>query len=236
MNLPAVTVRPMARQDIIKLVPLHQAILDDEFIVQFGGKFLCRYYRAFIDSPYAVALVAFDNQSEQYIGALLGTIRPALHYRFLTKRYGIGFAMDLFLRCVARPKLGYSLVQTRLKRYIKGVIRSLIRTKAVPSAVQIPPEQVADITHLFVDTTTQGKGVGRRLVDKYEYYAVREGVTQIDLVTSSEEHGAGRFYEKLGWSLADKITSQSGETFLLYRKKTSNPNCLVDSSVVVTGN
>lgn len=214
-----VSVRAIQKQEFNTVAKLHQEMLGDEFIVRFGLRFLNRYYRAFSESPHAVALVAVDTDTNVILGALLGTLDPSLHYRYLTRRHGTYFALIVLSRALFHAALARELIRTRAKRYTQGVLRSLIKKKAKPSIVEtsaIP--QVSDITHVFVNSAVQSAGVGTALILAYKSLAKSAGVRFIDLVTApADMNGAGVFYEKLGWIRQRTHMSQSGEEFLMYR-------------------
>ncbi|WP_054970883.1 GNAT family N-acetyltransferase [Alicyclobacillus ferrooxydans] len=219
-------------------VRMHRAIFPDEFIVSLGQRFLRRYYHAFSESPYGVVLVAV--RGKDVVGGLLGSVDPVQHYRRLTRRHGSTLALSLLMSALARPKVAKALVETRLKRYVLGVLRQLSPARHQPpaqsaeSASPSPAEssanetslnhlpadpRVGEITHLFVDPELRGLGIGAKLVSVYEEKARHSGVDCVELVTLPfEEGGAGRFYERLGWRVKSSITSRSGESFELYEK------------------
>lgn len=221
-------VHEIGMNELDEAVSLHQHLLSDEFIVRLGPQFLRQYYRVFSSSPYALALVAVDETSHKVLGALLGTTNPPLHYQFFTRRHGAKFAALVLIRAVTHPPLAIELIRTRTKRYVLGVIRSLLRRTQPADA---PPATsgttstasnaaaVGDVTHLFVNESAQVNGIGSALMQAYTTHAKAAGVHRVDLVTALPENGGvGPFYEKLGWTQAGKVVSPSGEEFLLYQK------------------
>jgi len=246
MNSP--TIRPFQDGDWKVVTKLHQDQLSDEFITKFGRRFLRYYYRAFADSPYAVALIAIEPTRNQVVGSLMGTLDSAKHYRYMIQSYGLKFALHILLQSILRPTLAWKLVVTRGRRYIKGIMRYAFSRKNPPHQSEVAGEAgdkggaevsnvangaasdagvayveiVADLTHLVVDESVRSGGIGSSLVRAFEEQARLFGVTRIDLVTlPPSEHGAGPFYEKLGWATVGLSTSASGERFVLYRKSLS---------------
>lgn len=73
-----------------------------------------------------------------------------------------------------------------------------------------------EITHLGVDPTVAGQGVGRALVDAAVARAKQAGLDELVLVTPPDLP-AGRFYQRLGWTESGRVTSRSGEIFVRYR-------------------
>ncbi|QQE77747.1 GNAT family N-acetyltransferase [Alicyclobacillus sp. SO9] len=209
----------MDRNDLDVVAKLHQEMLSEEFIVRFGPRFLKRYYRAFADSKHAVALVAVDEDTDMILGALLGTLNPSLHYRYLTRRHGVYFAFLISIQALLHAKLAKELVRTRIRRYTQGVLRSIKRNAKTDAVITTSlVTKVSDITHLFVNSDVQSAGVGTSLILSYQSLAIERGVRYIDLVTApAGMNGAGAFYEKFGWKLQRTHISHSGEEFLLYR-------------------
>ncbi len=216
------TVQPIARNELTQVVAIHQNVLDDEFITRFGRGFLRRYYMAFIDSPYAVALAALDEGEEQehVAGVLLGTLHPAQHYHYLVRRHGSFLAGHVAMQALLHPVFGYELYRTRAKRYVQGIYRSLQHRGSSPSNQEIQaPQLVGDLTHLAVNPAHRGKGIGSLLVRAYEQAAREARLDRIDLVTLPRElGGAGVFYERLGWLPNGTQISRSGEKFIRYSK------------------
>jgi GNAT superfamily N-acetyltransferase len=214
-----VVVREILMDELDIVAKMHSAVLADEFIARFGHRFLRRYYRAFSESPYAVALVAVHHGTGSILGALLGTLNPSEHYRYLTRRHGVHLASIVVLRSLIHFNLARDLVQTRAKRYTQGVMRSLVRKRDMQTGRDTSVAlKVCDLTHLFVNRSSQSQGVGTLLTQVYITMVKNAGVDCIDLVTAPVEHGgAGPFYEKLGWDLRRIQVSQSEEKFLLYR-------------------
>lgn len=93
-------VRPMAPDETVQTALLHTRELPHEFLTRFGPEFLYRYYRAFIESPYAVALVAgVDGEPERsggqrVDGVLLGTFDTGAHYWWPERRLRPGRGAD----------------------------------------------------------------------------------------------------------------------------------------------
>lgn len=231
-----VAVRPLRRAEIVTSARLHRQALDMEFLARFGPRFLRAYHRAWIDSPQAIALAAVDG--DEIVGVLLGSMRPAVHYRAMVRRHGASLALSMLTSAMARPPLARQLLVTRGYRYGRGLARMLAGslhdrrrgrsqppvttdTGALPSTDRAPrersgPARTGEVTHLMVRPDARGAGVGRALLERAEHEARRCGLDELVLVTPPDL-AATAFYDHLGWKRTGQLTSQSGEQFLRYR-------------------
>ena len=81
-------------------------------------------------------------------------------------------------------------------------------------------ERVGIISYVMVDGGRRGSGIGASLVAAYEKRAASAGLDRLELVTHPEPRGAGPFYSRIGWEYAGERTSESGERFALYTRRT----------------
>lgn len=133
-----VTIRPIAATDLPAVARLHEDVLTDEFLATCGRAFLRSYYRAWIDSPFAIALCAVDERGG-LAGALLGSVEPTSHYRSMLRAGGVAIASRLVARALSHPRFGVELVRTRGKRYVRGLYRALRRAWSERRAGRRPP-------------------------------------------------------------------------------------------------
>ncbi len=213
----AVQIRPLTRGDLAEASALHRKILDMEFLVRCGPGFMRAYYRAWVEAPGAIALVARDEDGV-LLGVLLGATDPAIHVRAMVRQSGARLAFRLALYAAGHPALARDLLVTRGRRYVRGVARlaaaRLTRTRESPS--ESGGARSGEITHVLVRADRQGSGVGRALL----FAAVAEGdaadLDELVLVTPPDL-AAGGFYQHLGWRVDGAMTSRSGEAFVRYR-------------------
>lgn len=228
-----VTVRPMLATDLAETPRLHRDVLGAEFVARCGLGFLRCYHRAWLDSPYGIALVAEDGRGD-VVGVLLGAVHPAAHYRRMLLRDGLALGSWLALRSATHPSVGWEVVSTRMVRYAAGSYRivaaSVRRGIAKPRVgVGVPPgasyqegaseaglePAVGEVTHLMVRADLQSNGVGRDLLGAAVSTARAEGLDELVLVTLVGL-GAKGFYEHLGWEPGGTVVSRSGEHFFRY--------------------
>ncbi len=213
-------VRQAEISDIRSAVALHREVLKVEFLARCGNRYLRRYYRAWIESPGALSLVAIDGDGA-LCGVLLGAFDPGRHVKAMVKSHGVALGILLVGYAFTHPRFGKELFLTRWKRYALGIWRvargsftkrrDVIETSRSPAA-----PSVGEITHLLVSESHQGSGIGRLLVNEAESIAQLHGVAEMTLVTPPDM-AARQFYEHLGWEFGGTLTSRSGEEFVKYR-------------------
>lgn len=188
----AVTVRPMATHDAPWTARLHQQALTVGLFPALGPRFLARYHRSYIDSPHAAALLA--TSGGEPAGFLLGVLRPASHRRETLRQHGLALA-GLGLRAIlARLGLLLRFLQTRSVPYARLLWRYL--RPGGRSEPADPPSPVAVLSHVAVDGSMRGRGVGAVLVEAFVGAVAEAGVPVIH--TSTLDRSA--FYESLGWT------------------------------------
>ena len=214
-----VPVRGLRRDDVPRAVVLHQQTLGMEFISRCGAPFLRRYYVAWLQSPGGISVACVDDD-DRVVGVLLGAVDPAGHIRTMVRRHGLGLAAHMAVAAVRWPALGKEVVVTRARRYAVGIWRLATtrgrRTQAAAAGPGPDDERVGEITHLVVDPSWQGKGLGRALVDTAVERARAADLDAIVLVTPPDL-AARQFYARLGWEEGAAMTSRSGEPFVRYR-------------------
>lgn len=213
-------VRPLAPEELRDAAWLHARELPHEFLTHFGPAFLARYYRAFVESPHAVALAVGDPVGRRLDGVLIATFDTRAHYACLVRRHGFALAWYVAARSLRHPRFARVLIQTRLRRYARGILRSFTSSsKKSPSSPDRLSERVGFLVYMAVDAERRGRGIGGALLATYEALAQEAGLERLDLVTNPDERGAGPFYAKAGWTPAGERVSGSGERYALYTRE-----------------
>jgi N-acetylglutamate synthase-like GNAT family acetyltransferase len=198
---------------------MHREVLGTEFLARGGERFLRLYHRAWCESPAGLALAAVDARGE-LAGVLLGTLEPALHYRWMARRHGFGLALRLLGHALAHPRFAKELLVTRAARYARGALRVIARrpgpTRGTAAQEKAAQEKEGEITHLMVAPSARGAGIGKALVHEALRAAEAAGVDHLVLVTRPELAASG-FYLHLGWLPYGELTSRSGEHFVRYK-------------------
>lgn len=191
------TVRPLHRDDLRFAAALHRRALPHGFFAGLGEPYLRAYYGSFLASPHAVALAAVRDGRP--VGVLVGTRNNREHYGWVAHRMARRLALRGALALAARPKVAVSFLRHRAGRYVRALLRMFraSRGPSVPPAGDPEPD-VAVLTHVSVDESARGHGVGRTLVRAFLAEASTAGVAEARLVTQADD-GAGPFYAALGW-------------------------------------
>ena len=206
-------IRPLAPEELREAAWLHVRELPHEFLTRFGPGFLARYYRAFLESPHAAALAASNLQTGRLDGVLIATFDTPAHYSYLVKQHGLALGGHALLRTMLYPALGRDLLRTRLRRYLRGIARS-VRYGSEDESPSL--EKVGFATYVAVSPESRGRGIGGSLFAVYEEMARDAGLDWLELVTRPDERGAGPFFDRLGWTYAGERVSRSGERYALY--------------------
>lgn len=215
---PGIRVRPLASADLAAVASLHARALPDGFFAGLGERFLRAYYRSFLASPVAVALVAASETD--VVGAIVGPARNADHYRWVVRRHGLRLALSGALALLARPAELRRFLRTRVPRYVRALSRMLGLSRssgrAVSRADRAPDPEVAVLTHVAVAGSARGSGAGRDLVAAFVEECRANGAREVRLVTNSSEGAAG-FYRRLGWDEVAERSAADGTVVTEFR-------------------
>lgn len=219
-NKLEVVVRRMSREQTREAADLHVRELSHEFLTRLGPAFLSCYYRAFVESPHAVALTASLDGEDSLDGVLLATFDTGAHYSRLVRRHGPKLALGALRQTLRKPDLAGDILRTRLTRYLRGILRSLRYSYSEDSDEDSHTERVkvGFVAYVAVDSRRRGHGLGTRLFEHYEELAREAGVQRLELVTLPDERGAAPFFDKLGYEREGEITSRSGERYALFSR------------------
>jgi GNAT superfamily N-acetyltransferase len=225
-----VSVDALLASDVEASSRLHAEVLHMEFLARCGERFLRTYHRAWIASDEGVALAAHDDSGE-LVGVLLGALRPELHFRAMVRRSGLALGFWLLVRAASHPTFARELVATRGARYVRGLtriglaalrrsVRGIGSLFGKSSGARVTERgsrgAVGEVTHVMVHPASQGKGVGRALLDQVASLGRAADLAELVLVTPPDLDAAG-FYDRLGWKRAGSIASRSGESFVRFR-------------------
>ena len=187
-------VRPLDGRDVEFCVALHRQALGHGFFVQLGDRFMHAYYRAFLESPHAVAIKA--EVGGQAVGFLVGARRARAHRHWTLRHRGALLALLGVAGLIGHPRAAFRFAGTRLGRYARTWRRERADEPSQHSAVNTDP---AVLTHVAVVPGARRSGAGRRLVEAFADEALRAGAGRALLTTRADDAGAGSFYERLGW-------------------------------------
>ena len=200
---------------------LHAVALPHGFFARLGPGFLTAYYTTFIDSPFAVALVAEGPDGRA--GMLVGTVRNSAHYSWvLRNRLGV-LVRKAFAALVMSPPTMSLFLRTRLGWYSGALLRfakrALQRPFSRPAQRPAEPIQPAVLAHIAVAEDARRDGAGAALVSIFVDAAKGAGCSDVVLGTLAGPAGAGRFYRRLGWTLRDRHDDHDGRLIECYSRR-----------------
>lgn len=205
----ALPLRRMRRDDLEFVVDQHRAFFPDNVMSRFGKLFLRRYYRSFLDTPYAFAAIAeLDSSRAGYLVGIHDTLR---HRQQLLRRHGVALFAVILVSFVTHPVPAVRVIARRLGTRI----RRLARTARAPS---VPPRagRVAVLSHVATIEAARGRRLGQALVTRFVESARASGAARISLATGDGLDGAGPFYVRLGWQLTSRRQTFDGRWIRLY--------------------
>ena len=207
---------PMRREHLDQAATLHLAALPHGFFAELGPRFLRLYLATYVDSPHAVALAAVDGG--QLLGFVVGPTRPAAHRAWVLRTRGRRLAASGALALLLRPRVALRFVRTRAGRYLAGWRRG----RAGGAAAAEPSAGPAVLSHVAVDESARGQGLGRELVAAFVREAARAGAERVVLSTLDGEQGAAAFYRREGWQDEGPGTGPDGRRMRFFAHPTSS--------------
>lgn len=206
---PVVSLRPMARRDITFVTDEHRAHFPENAMGRLGGPFLRRYYKTFLDTPFAVATVA--ETGGRPCGYLVGILDTRAHRQLLLRRHGAALFASAILGLLLHPRMAGRLLARRVSLQID---RTLHRSR--PTGPAPTPASVAVLSHVATVGHMRGEGVGRALVTHFVETSRARGTDRISLATLDGPEGAGEFYVRQGWHLQARRQTFDGRWIRLY--------------------
>ena len=186
-------IRPAQAGDVAAIVHVHLQSFPGFFLTFLGPKFLEVLYLKTIEQPDSINYVALGD-SARVIGFAVGVTSQGRFYNRLIRKHLISFAWASLGGVLRRPSI------------LPRLMRSLNR----PSEAQ---ERSADclLMSLAVHPSAQGTGTGSKLVLAFLKEAGRRGARLVSLTTDrAGNKRANRFYESLGFTLAQTYVTPEG--------------------------
>ncbi|MGC4939843.1 GNAT family N-acetyltransferase [Kribbella sp. DT2] len=190
----------------------HRDEFPNGFYVRLGPRFLTAYYRGFVRSPHATALVAVSAE-DQVIGYLAGTTNDGKHNRWMLSHYGL-VVVAVGLACLLRrPGLWTEFLRSRALWYLRRALRVAVRPAGGRSG---------ELTYLVCSPDFRGQGVGSRLVRIFDQYAGAAGTERLTLVTAADDQRVRSFYRSLGWRLTGTRWTKEGRELAAFESQPSS--------------
>jgi glycosyltransferase involved in cell wall biosynthesis/ribosomal protein S18 acetylase RimI-like enzyme len=188
-----VVVRPARVDDAGAMARLHADGMPDAFLPTLGHRFLTGLYRALVADPAAVALVA--DSGDGVVGVAAGVTSVGTFYRRFVRSQGVAAAV------AAAPRLVHPSVSRRLLETIRYPVRMVGDHGPLPKA---------ELLSIAVAPAARAGGTGRALASGVLEGLAERGAQQIKVVVGAANHGANRFYARVGFHQAGQIVVHQG--------------------------
>ena len=189
------------KSTIDDIVSIHLRTFRGFFLTFMGRGFLRLMYRSYIEYKASGVLVAFED--EKPIGFLAYSGELSGLYKYMIKKRLIPFAWYSLGAFFRKPTVFMRLVKAFLK----------------PSEAK-RAEHYVELASIGVDPDSKSKGVGSGLIDSLKATVDFDEYAYITLETDAINNDAAiRFYEKNGFTLERRFTTDEGREMLEYRYK-----------------
>jgi len=186
-------IAPLAPDDVDMVVKLHLRAFPDFFLSFLGPRFLREFYLAFLMDPVGMAFVA-RSEHDEVVGVIVGPLDPRGFFGRLLRRRWWAFALASAAALLRKPAIAPRL------------IRALGYRGEAPTDARR-----ALLSSIAVDPSSQGAGIGRRLVECWLAEAKRRGAIGCCLTTDAQGNEAvNTFYRRVGWKLESTYTTPQG--------------------------
>jgi ribosomal protein S18 acetylase RimI-like enzyme len=195
-------IRPMTRRDLELAARWHSEEFPDGFYPRLGSRFLAAYYRTFLTSPYAVALVTVAGG--RITGYVAGTFDERRHGRWVLLRYCVLLVAVGTLCLLLRPWLWRDFVRCRAIRYLRRLVRAVLEA--------ITPQRTVaagELAYIVTAQEARGQGVGACLLNEFRDRASRAGTRELRLVTAADAPRLSSFYQRASGCRCRRSTIRS---------------------------
>lgn len=216
-NTEHLTVRRMGVQDLGFVIEQHKAHFPDNVFHRLGRRMLQCYYRTFLDSNHAVALVALiDGRPSGYLTGVLDTVK---HRRLVKQFHAPSLAVASLLAALRHPLLA------------AGLVRRRIQIRRRPASKQpVAPTVTAVLSHVAVQTSTQRWGSGSALVDAFLHHCRDNQSREVWVATADNPEPAERLYLRRGFILTGRERTFDGRWIRLYKLELDTSERVVSQS------
>jgi predicted N-acetyltransferase YhbS len=203
----------MRPADLDFVVCQHQAHFPEGFFARLGRDFLTEYYRPYLSSRFARAVIA--DAGGRPVGYLVGVTHAAEHRDYVLRTHGRALLRRAVRALLGRPGLALTFLRTRARKYLAKALRQVRRDPApAPGAAR----RIAVLDRVAVAETAQSQGIGSALIESFVADAARAGCARVHLVTADGDGGAAGYYESHGWHCCGEHRTPDGQKLLTYAR------------------
>lgn len=194
-------IRKADMKDVESIVVIHCDAFKDFFLTSLGKDFLTFYYSNFIKSNETVSMVAEEG------GSVVG-------FSAATK-----VCKGFNSRLITQHIISFGLLSLKLLFTNPGALIRLAKNLTKKGDSVEDNEDYAELYSIGVDSSQQGKGVGKKLLAKTEEVLKVEGVERVSLTTDYDNNeSAVGFYHSMGYeTLYEFVTYPSRKMYRLIK-------------------
>ncbi len=190
-----VTLRFLEEDSVAEISAIHRSAFPESAWTKLGGSIVEEYYRWHLLGPHPIVRATGAFVEGRCAGFCVSGVFHASTSGFISNNRKL-----LIARLALRPWL---LTDPVFIEKLRSGLKILKRFKAKKrKTASNPPEKAVDsfgILAIAVDPSRQGLGIGHVLMADAEKGAVEDNFSKMDLTVNPKNHGAIKFYEKLGW-------------------------------------
>lgn len=175
------------------VVGIHLRAFPNFFLSFLGKRFLCEFYKSFIEDSQGMGFVAQGDAGE-ILGVVVGPLNPNGYFKRLLKRRWWAFCVASVGAVIRKPAT------------ISRLYRALFYRGDAPAG-----SERALLSSIAVAPEFQGNGIGRLLVSRWVKEASLRGAKGCYLTTDAENNeSVNSFYINLGWKVESSYKTHEG--------------------------
>jgi GNAT superfamily N-acetyltransferase len=185
-------VRKLERSDIEVIAKIHLEAFQGFFLSILGSRFLKELYAAILEDRSGIAFVY--EEKETILGFVAGTAEPAGFYRRLIERRWWRFGLASIGPVLSRPM----------------IVPRLLRAFNKPDEVTCL-DRSGMLMSIAVHPSSQGKGIGRILIDAFLQEALERDLQFVNLTTDKvDNRRTNDFYNQMGFQCNREFVTPEG--------------------------
>ncbi|WP_441176614.1 GNAT family N-acetyltransferase [Micromonospora sp. SD12] len=208
-------------EDLPAMARAHVELLPMGLFPALGARFVRRWQRTYLNSPYGVGAVVVRTaaRQEEIVAFVLGASDHAAYTAELARdrRVAASLALAALGALIVRPAVAVRVLRTR----VRPLARRVLRRRAVAATPErngsVVTPHVAVMTALAVRPDSRMSGIGVVLAAHFVDMARDAGAMWVEAQTSIGPLGATGFYERLGWEAGADRPTPDGDSVRTYR-------------------